>query len=171
MIFGDADHFSQLTEAQMPSFIRDFMGIVAATAQSYKQSILFQNTWGDGLFFVFHKMYDAGRFALKLADQIAKLDRKASGLPEHLNLRIGLHAGPVYRFKDALTERMNFIGTHVNRTARIEPVTQPGRVYASDAFAALATLEVPGEFGFDYVGRIPLAKNFGHFPMYDMRRL
>jgi len=39
-------------------------------------------------------------------------------------------------------------------------------VYGSYAFTAMAALEAPGEFRCDYVGRIPLAKGFGEFPMY-----
>jgi class 3 adenylate cyclase len=73
------------------------------------------------------------------------------------------------KFEDQIIDKDNYIGTHVNRAARIEPVTPPGRIYASDAFAALATLEAPQQFRFDYVGKIPLAKDFGEFPMYELR--
>jgi hypothetical protein len=51
----------------------------------------------------------------------------------------------------------------------MEPITPPGLVYASQAFAALAILEAPEEFQFDYVGRVPMAKNFGDFPIYHLR--
>jgi class 3 adenylate cyclase len=61
------------------------------------------------------------------------------------------------------------MGSHVNRTARIEPVTPPGQVYGSYAFVALAHRQAPGRFSCDYVGRIPLAKGFGEFPMYRVR--
>ena len=53
----------------------------------------------------------------------------------------------------------------------MEPVTPPGQVYSSDAFAALAALQAPGQFRFDYIGRIPLAKSFGEFPMYHVREI
>jgi class 3 adenylate cyclase len=169
MLFADAFHFSELTEEQMPLFIRNFMGPVAALMAKTRPAPLFQNTWGDGLFFVFEGVGDAGRFALRLAECVAQIDRKAANLPEALNLRIALHVGPVYRFADQITGKLNYIGSHVNRAARIEPVTPPGHVYGSDAFAAFAALEAPGQFRFDYVGRIPLAKAFGHFPMYHVR--
>ena len=171
MIFADAYHFSKLSEEQIPRFIADFMGPIAALARDARPEPLYQNTWGDGLFFVFEKIGDAGRFALKLADCVAGIDRKAAGLPEQMSLRIALHAGPVYRFKDRIINRQNYIGSHVNRAARMEPVTPPGQVYSSDAFAALAALHARGQFRFDYIGRLPLAKSFGEFPMYHVQEM
>lgn len=169
MIFADAFHFSHLAEDQMPAFITEVMDRVAALCQNAEPKPEYQNTWGDGLFFVFESVVEAGRFALQLAATIAASDHKAAGLPEKLALRISLHAGPVYKFADQITEKQNYIGAHVNRAARIEPVTPAGKIYASDAFAALAALEAPQQFRFDYVGRIPLAKDFGEFPMYELR--
>jgi class 3 adenylate cyclase len=171
MIFADAYHFSKLSEDQLPRFLTYFMGPVAALANRAAPKPLYQNTWGDGLFFVFEKLADAGRFALKLAERVAAIDRRAAGLPDELNLRIALHAGPVYRFTDQIIEKVNYIGSHVNRAARIEPVTPPGKIYASNAFAGLAALHCPGLFRFHYVGRIPLAKRFGELPVYQVLAL
>ncbi|HKA00701.1 MAG TPA: adenylate/guanylate cyclase domain-containing protein [Candidatus Solibacter sp.] len=169
MIFADAFHFSHLSEEQMPAFISEVMDRVAALSRNAEPKPEYQNTWGDGLFFVFEKVRDAGEFALQMAESIAAIDRASAGLPETLALRIGLHAGPVYKFADQITGVENYIGSHVNRAARIEPVTPAGKIYATDAFAALATLEAPRQFRFDYVGRIPLAKGFGEFPMLELR--
>jgi hypothetical protein len=169
MIFADAYHFSRLGEAQMPDFIHRFIGLVASLVEQTSPPPVFQNTWGDGLFFVFEEAPAAGRFAIRLAQAVSAMDRRAAGLPETINLRIALHVGPVYRFRDRIIGRPNFIGSHVNRTARIEPITPPGQVYGSHAFAAIAALEAPGEFRCDYVGRIPLAKDFGEFAMYRVQ--
>jgi class 3 adenylate cyclase len=169
MIFADAHHFSKLGEDQIPAFIEHFMGPIAALADAARPKPACRNTWGDGLFFVFDRVGDAGRFALQLADRVARIDRRAAELPDTLNLRIALHAGPVYRFNDRITEKVNYIGSHVNRTARIEPVTPAGKVYASSAFAALAAVEAPGQFQFDYAGAVPLAKGFGEYSMYFMQ--
>ncbi len=169
MLFADAFHFSHLSEDQIPAFITEVMDRVGQLCREAEPKPEYQNTWGDGLFFVFKSAVDAGRFALLLSSTIAGIDRKAARLPEQLALRIGLHAGPVYTFADQVTEKENYIGSHVNRAARIEPVTPAGKIYASDAFSALAALEAPKQFQFDYVGRIPLAKDFGEFPMYELR--
>lgn len=169
MIFADAFHFSHLSEGQIPAFITEVMDRVGQLCRDAEPKPEYQNTWGDGLFFVFKSVVEAGRFALLLCSTVAGIDRKSAGLPDQLALRIGLHAGPVYKFPDQITEKENYIGWHVNRAARIEPVTPAGKIYASDAFAALAALEAPRQFQFDYVGRIPLAKDFGEFPMYELR--
>jgi class 3 adenylate cyclase len=58
------------------------------------------------------------------------MDWSKKGL-RSLNLRIGLHAGPVYSCIDPVTQRTNYIGAHVSRAARIEPITPVGQVYAS----------------------------------------
>jgi class 3 adenylate cyclase len=169
MIFADVFHFSRLSDEEMPAFLTEVMARVAALSRNAEVKPEFQNTWGDGLFFVFKSVAEAGRFALKLVSSIAAIDHEAAGLRVKPALRIGLHAGPVYTYSDELIGRENYIGSHVNRAARIEPVTPPGKIYASDAFAALATLEAAGQFRFDYVGRRPLAKDFGAYPMYQLR--
>ncbi len=169
MLFADAFHFSLLTETQMPVFVHHFMGAIAMLLRQTWPKPLFQNTWGDGLYVVFPTVAAAGHFALKLAKRVADIDRKSLGLPSDMTLRISLHAGPVYVYKDQIIDKENYIGSHVNRAARIEPVTVPGHIYATDAFAALAELEAPGQFRFDYVGKVPLAKKYGEFPLYDMR--
>ena len=169
MLFADAYHFSQLSENQMPVFIQQFMGTIAMLMRQTQPRPLFQNTWGDGLYIVFSNVAEAGRFALKLAQRVSEIDRNRWGLPEDMTLRISLHAGPVYRYKDQIIDKLNYIGSHVNRAARIEPITPPGQIYVTDAFAALAELELPGQFRFHYVGRVSLAKGFGEFPTYSMQ--
>ncbi len=168
MIFADVKHFSKLTEGQVPVFLRGFLRPLAQLVARLHPAPEFQNTWGDGFFFVFRQVGDAARFAVKLRDAVAAIDRAGIGLPADMNLRIALHAGPVFQFEDQFIRRQNFIGSHVNRAARIEPVTVPGRIYATEAFAALATLQAPGQFRFDYVGKVPLAKDFGRFALYDV---
>ena len=169
MLFADAYHFSRLTESQMPSFIQNFMGAIAMLVRQTQPRPLFQNTWGDGLYLVFSSVLEAGRFALNLARRVADIDRESSNLPEDMRLRISLHTGPIYRYKDQIIDKTNYIGSHVNRAARIEPVTPPGQIYVTDAFAALTELQAPNQFRFDYVGRIQLAKGYGEFPMYNMQ--
>ena len=52
----------------------------------------------------------------------------------------------------------------------IEPITPPGQVYASEAFAALSAVRCPDSFVCEYVGQTPLAKSYGTFPAYHVRR-
>jgi class 3 adenylate cyclase/tetratricopeptide (TPR) repeat protein len=168
LLFADAVGFSKLNENEVPLFVRYFLGLVGKLAQELSPPPLMKNTWGDGLFFVFSDVGSAGRFALELRDRVKATRWKEKGLPE-LDLRIGLHAGPVYACIDPVTERRNYIGSHVSRAARIEPVTPPGNVYASQPFAALASAEKGLEFRCDYVGQTAMAKKYGTFPTYVVR--
>ncbi len=171
LLFADAVHFSKLTEEQVPRFIRQFLGAISRMPAMSKHAPEMKNTWGDGLYFVFSSVLDAGLFALELADLMTPAGKwVAHGLPEGLNLRIALHAGPVYSCNDPITGHLNFTGTHVSRAARIEPVTPPGQVYSSQEFAALAAAERISEFKCEYVGLTPLAKAYGTLPTYHVRR-
>jgi class 3 adenylate cyclase len=170
LLFADAVGFSRLSEEQIPLFVRHFLGDIAALVQDAAVPPVMKNTWGDGLFLVFPTVRDAGRFALDLCDRICETSWTGRGLPGDLSLRIALHAGPVYACTDPVTGLTNYIGTHVSRTARIEPITPPGHVYASRAFVALAAASNVRDFTCDYVGQTPLAKGYGTFPMYHVRR-
>ncbi len=170
LLFGDARGFSGLNEDQIPQFVEHFLGAVGREVATSPHRPILTNTWGDGLYFVFSNVGDAGRFALGLCDAITRVDWTMHQLPKDLSLRIGLHAGPVYGVTDPVTGRPNFLGAHVSRAARIEPITPPGQVYASQAFAALAKAEGVQEFKCEYVGQTPLAKGYGTFPMYVVRR-
>ena len=170
VLFADARGFSALTEEQILYFVEHFLGAVAGEVARAPRPPILKNTWGDGLYFVFERVEDAGLLALALCDSIGRTDWTARRLPSDLGLRIGLHAGPAYACTDPVTGRANYLGAHVSRAARIEPITPPGFAYASGAFAALARAEQVRAFRCDYVGQTPLAKGYGTHPMYVVRR-
>ncbi len=177
MLFADAVGFSKLTETQVLRFMEHFLGaiaelVAAAAAGRSPFAPVAKNTWGDGLYFVFESARDAGRFAVELCERVDGTDWTAHGLPANLNLRVALHAGPVYVYRNPVTgQQPDYTGTHVSRAARIEPITPPGHVYASQPFAALAAAQGTTDFTCDYVGQTPLAKGYGTFPTYHVRRL
>jgi adenylate cyclase len=170
LLFADARGFSGLTENQIPPFVNHFLGTVAAALERSPHAPVLRNTWGDGLYLVFSSVGAAGEFALDLSAAIERTDWTAWHLPADLTLRIALHAGPAYACIDPVTGRPNYLGAHVSRAARIEPITPPGQVYASRAFAALAQAEQVTRFRCDYVGQTPLAKEYGTLPVYVVRR-
>jgi class 3 adenylate cyclase len=92
------------------------------------------------------------------------------GLPADTTVRLGLHAGPVYPQLDRLIGRHNFFGSHVNRAARIEPVTTPGCAFASEQFAAALVVEPGHAFVCEYVGVEALAKGYDRCPLYRLGR-
>lgn len=169
ILFADAVGFSKLSEPEVPRFVQHFLGTIAELSKKFQDTMIAKNTWGDGLYFVFSDVDLAGKFALELADLVATTKWETKGLPTGLNLRIALHAGPVYEFDDPITGNRSYSGTHVSRAARIEPITPPGQVYASEAFAALAAAQRESGFICDYVGQTPMAKGYGTLPTYHVR--
>jgi class 3 adenylate cyclase/tetratricopeptide (TPR) repeat protein len=170
IMFGDVVGFSKLTEPQVPRFVEHFLGLIAELLASGPFLPLKKNTWGDGLYLAFEGPLETGRFALELLARVHATRWQDVGLPASLDLRIGLHAGPVYLCSDPVTEQTNCIGTHVSHAARIEPITPAGQVFASQAFAALAAAERVHEFACHYVGQTPLAKGHGIYPTYHVHR-
>jgi class 3 adenylate cyclase/tetratricopeptide (TPR) repeat protein len=166
LLFADAPGFSQLNDADLPIFVDRFLGAIRQEISRLDTSPLLVNTWGDGLYMVFGSPREAGVFALRLGEAILGTHWQALGLSTALSIRIGLHAGPAYACIDPVTGRSNYLGAHVSRAARIEPITPPGTVYASSAFAALARADGVDEFTCVYVGPMPLAKGYGTFPTY-----
>ena len=169
MLFADAADFSKLSETELTLFVRHYLGLVGDLVRDFSPAPLMKNTWGDGLYLVFADVRSAGRFALELLDRVKATHWSEIGL-EDLKLRIGLHAGPVYACIDPVTKLRNYIGAHVSRAARIEPITPPGNIYVSQSFAALAAAETDLEFGCNYVGQTALAKQYGTFPTYVLFR-
>ena len=170
IFFGDVAGFSKLTEEQSVGFVLHFLEMVAVTLKALPAPPLVKNTWGDGLYIVLASMRDAGNLALDLCDRISQTDWQKLGLPASLGLRIALHAGPVFECIDPVTEHLTCVGTHVSQAARIEPITPPNQVYASRGFAALAAAEGLTDFLCEYMGQTPLAKGYGVYPIYHVRR-
>jgi class 3 adenylate cyclase len=167
MLFGDVKGFSKLTEAQIPAFVSQVLGTLGAVLEKYGDSVLYRNTWGDGLFVVIDDAVVAARCALELQAAMAAIDLAGHGLPDTLALRLGGHFGPVFEAIDPVQRVTNYFGAHVSRTARIEPVTPPGEVFVTEQFAARLALEAGG-YDVDYVGQIPAAKSYGTMRMYHL---
>jgi class 3 adenylate cyclase len=169
-LFADLKDFSKLDEHQLPILVEVFLGAVKNLLDTTRLPTRKRNTWGDGLYIAFDRIGDAGRFALELAELMRSTNWTALGLPSSLSLRTALHAGPVYVCTDPVTGQPNCIGTHVSRAARLEPITIPNQVYASQEFAALAAAEGVGDFLCRYVGHQRWGKNYGVFPTYHVTR-
>ena len=170
MLFGDVKGFSKLTDEQLPVFSRLFLGAFADAVNRHRADVWHRNTWGDALYVVLSDASTAAACALELQDELAQLDLEAEGLPTTLALRLGGHVGPVFPTYDPVLETQGFMGSHVSRTARIEPVTPPGAVYVTEPFAAALVLADRSEFTCDYVGHMKAAKDYGRLRMYRLRR-
>jgi class 3 adenylate cyclase len=195
MLFADIVGYSKLTEKVVADFVEVFMqrlSILLSTSPHAPRSL---NTWGDAIYAVFDFSRDAALFALALTKMIrdGEDEWKKRGLvylerepgqnelvKRPLNIRVGLHTGPVLAHYNPVLRQIDYAGSHVNRAARIEPIAETGEVYASEEFAAMAELgkEIsrrnPGmdpnrQEGFicEYAGSKALAKGYpGLFRIY-----
>jgi len=167
LLFADAVGYSKMSEDQIPVYIERFLGAIAALARRHPPYEHVEVA-GDGLYMVFRDPVEAARYALELSRLAGGTNWAAHGLPATLNLRIALHSGPVHCARDPLTGGPMYTGPHTSRAARIEPITPPGQVYASSAFAAVAAA-VDAPLALSYVGRMPLAKGYGALGLYHVR--
>ena len=170
MLFADAVGYSRLSEDQIPIFVSRFLGSVAELNEKVEHPPIHSETAGDGLYMVFGSVADAGRYALRLSEMVHTVDWETQGMPGDMDIRVALHCGPVFCGKDPITGLPLFTGPHTSRTARIEPITPAGQVYASGAFAAVAAAVGVNDLEFRYVGRTQLAKKYGALPLFHVRR-
>ena len=170
MLFADFAGYSRLHDEFAPLFQQRFLELGARQIEAAAVKPLEAKTWGDSLYMVFESPGEGAEFALGFLASMLSVDWRATGLPEESQIRVALHAGPVFRSFDPVMGRDGHFGSSVTRAARIEPVTPPGMVYASEAFAATLAATGQRDYALEYVGRLPLAKNYGESRIYRLER-
>ncbi len=183
MLFADIVGFSKLQEEELPGLWRLLQVIYNMLDKRCSRPELTES-WGDALYIVMPTAREMLSYAFVLQEGFANLDVSAYRLAQPLQIRIALHTGPVYRGRHPFTGREIIYGSHVSRAARIEPVTIPGQIYASQQFVATLTSEesafahasaLTGDdyrpwYVCAYIGDQPLAKQYGNQPVYHLRR-
>ncbi len=169
IIFTDAHGFSKIAEIRLPHFWNGIMKRCAATIEGYGGHVLYRNTWGDALYLILDDVSVAADLALSLHNCVTADDAKKLGLASPPQLRVALHHGPLFEGYDPVRKEPTFYGSEVSRTARIEPVTPLGAVYATEPFAAILALRGGSKYSCNYAGRIDLAKGYGAFRMYRLQ--
>ncbi len=170
LLMGDLRGSSKLSDAQYPALNHTVLGAFGAVLARYGAEVEHRNTWGDALMGVVSSVPAAARCGVDLQEAMAGLDLAGAGLPAHIALRLSGHVGPVFPVVDPILGSRSFMGSQLARTARIEPVTPPGAVYVTEAFAALLELSGTTDLGCDYVGHLPAAKDYGRLRMYHLHR-
>jgi class 3 adenylate cyclase len=182
MMFSDLSGYSKLQDEHIPSFL-DFLEKLNGAIEKIGVSLESLNTWGDAVFAVATSAIEIADFGLRYCDIIENLGKKYPEFPFPIRARISLHSGPVFIAQDPFIKKVNFYGGHINRAARLEPVTAVGQVYATQQFIALLYGETNDErneyvqkglkyyekYSTEYVGMISLAKSFGQQEVYHLR--
>jgi len=171
MLFADAVGYSQMNDREVRLFLEHYLPRVADLLGGFGSSILVRETAGDGLYLAFDSVSAAGQCSLDLAEMVESTPWCELGFSSPIRLRVAMHCGPIILGHDPITGLRKGVGVHVSRTARLEPKTPPGLVYASEAFAAFCELSSKLPFRCHYVKQLALAKRYGSFPTYLLRRL
>ena len=170
LLFADISGFGRLHDAHAPLFHSRFLGVVSEQIGACVVQPLEANTWGDALYVVFAQAEEGAEFALGLLERMQAVDWTAQGLSDTSQIRIALHAGPVFCGFDPIMGRDNYFGSSVTKTARMEPVTPPGAIYASENFVATLAAAGDDRYSFEYMGRLELAKSYGESRLYRLDR-
>lgn len=170
LMFGDTAGFSRLREGQLRQYRKLFFGTIATELEACGDDVLSANSWGDAIYLVMADAARAARCAVGIQEELRAIDFPAHGFEHPLRLRLSLHYGPVFPGLDELTGAQTYFGKEVTFAARMEPVTPPGEVYATEELASQLALAGETEIAADYVGTVELAKQYGTAPMYLLRR-
>ena len=170
MLFADFAGYSRLQDAFVPLFQQRFFDIAAGVIEAARIKPLEAKTWGDALYAVFESATEGAAFALEFLERMLAVDWTVAGLADTSQVRVALHAGPVFRGRDPVMQSDSHFGSAVVRAARIEPVTPPGMVYASEAFAATLAATGQRDYGLEYIGTVSLAKGYGASRIYRLER-
>jgi len=172
IIFTDLKGFSTLTELETRIFYNKLVKKLSKKIMHLEESSLVWNTWGDALMAIFEDKNKIIELAFEYRDFFRNYNFKENNIKE-LSPRIACHFGDFYIFKDPLLKgKKNAIGKNINTTARIEPITRPNEIYVTENFKKnIETSDLEKiEVSFDELGQIPLAKNFGSYNLYRLRK-
>jgi anti-sigma regulatory factor (Ser/Thr protein kinase) len=182
LLFADVVGFSRLDDSLLPAFWRFMTAVGNHMAEKVGHPPAMRRSWGDALFIVADDALATADYAMALKAAFAAVDARAFGLPGFMAMRIALHAGPVFAGRHPLTAEDMVYGGNVNRAARIEPITLPGRVFASAPFVAWLTAEESAaeaetrleggvyrpRYRCTYRGIVELAKRYGPQAVYEV---
>ena len=168
ILFADVQGFTNLKGGEFDAFMKNVMGVLATTAIQHRPRV--KNTWGDAIFLVFNTANSAADCALALRDIIRNTVWPQKGIYTDLKMRIALHNAHATITKDPFTGEINAYGPQVNKAARLEPVAHPNEVFATEEFKTALDTFVLTVYEWDYVGMIPLAKDWGDSNVYRLRR-
>ncbi|MGH8447412.1 MAG: tetratricopeptide repeat-containing protein, partial [Solimonas sp.] len=170
LIFADFASFRRLRDPVFPRYYREIMQALARLLDRRGGHVLVRQTWGDALHVVTDDAASAAHIVADIQHYIEKRRLRHDGVLADLELRIAAHYAPAFSGYDPIEQKASYYGTQLSFAARIEPVVPPGMIYVTEAFASRLALEAPTQFMLDYAGEVDLAKQFGTYRLYSLRR-
>jgi class 3 adenylate cyclase len=159
ILFADVKGFTSLRGAEVDAFVRTVLPGFAGKLALLNTKPIVVNTWGDGIFLVFDTADHAARCAIDLRDLVRDTHWPTAGIHGNLEIRIALHNAHALVMDDPITGKMNAYGPHINMAARLEPVTKPNEIFATEEFKRTLDLFKLPAYSWDQVGPLALAKN------------
>lgn len=171
IVFADVSGFGAMTEGEVHAFSETLLPQCTRLARTHETA--YCNTWGDAIVAYFGSVDQALTYALELRDTFR--NRNWSGSAEDpyvrpLKVRIALHTADVFVSEDDSVPGGQVFGTQVSLAARIEPITTPNEVFATEV--AVAALKSTGRAGVSIkkLGVVTLPKEKRRETLYWIRR-
>lgn len=171
LIFADFAGFQRIEDPDLPRFWNGIMRAIAQLLDRHGPRILLRQTWGDALHLVTEDAVTAAEIMADIQHYMLLHALKPDAGLASLQLRIAGHYAPVFDSTDPITRNRTYYGSQLSLTARVEPVTPPGGIYATEALAAELSVTAPERWALEYVGELELAKRFGAYRIYSLHRL
>jgi class 3 adenylate cyclase len=132
LVFTDIERstelYQRIGDVAAYALVRGHFDIVFAMVTAHHGTVI--KTIGDSVMASFIRPTDAVAAFIAVQRAFAELAAEAAG-GLALRLRAAIHRGPVIAV--SLNDRLDFFGTTVNQTARMEAECAPGEVIVSDA--------------------------------------
>lgn len=168
LMSAEISGLAQVDEEKAPDLVMKVWGKIADSLKELLIEPLSMQVWGEQFVSVFSSMRALVDFAGKMTDFMDDFDWEGSGMPD-VNLKLGLHAGPVYLGINPITQRKVPYGIHYSKVKELQRVTLPGLVYASEQFAAILALKSQ-DYNIDHVGLMKLSDQLGSTEIYRISR-
>ncbi len=171
IVFADVAGFGSMSEPEVKRFSSTVLPACTQLADTHKTA--FCNTWGDAIVAFFDSVEQAIAFALELRDMFRSPRDESSHLGHFrnsLSIRISVHSADVYVSESSATAGGKiFFGTQVSVAARVEPITAPNEVFATEAVVAMLKGN-PGSIAWTDLGKVTLPKEQRREKLYWIRR-
>lgn len=169
ILFSDLKGYSGLKDDRLKNQIVDEMKSIFERVSQPGVELI--KTMGDGLMVASHVPLPLAETALYLCDNFRNTDWKSKGYPDDFLIRIGLHLDEMIVHFNSDGSINDAIGTGVDTTARIEPVTSPNAVFCSKRFFELLQDRGASKIKGINRGKMQLAKNYGEMELFEIRWL
>lgn len=168
MLFSDLKGFSKIKNDELKTKLFKFTQTDILNQLLNPTNHIYHNTWGDAFYICSDNPVALAEIALQIRDKIRNKDWTQFGLNEDIAVRVALHAQMAQIVMEPGGTVSNVIGKGVDKTARIEPVTELNEVFCSDVFYQLLVNEDARNIRGVAVGRKALAKSFGEMNLFRL---